>query len=105
MDEVFLSITGERQYRWWAVEQEGNVLDIRVQRRRDTRAEQKFFRKVLKGLTHVPRVIVTDKLKSYGAAKREILPGVEHRQHRYLNHRTENSYQLTRQREQRMQQF
>ena len=64
-----------------------------------------FFRKLLKGLTYAPRVIVTDKLKSYGAAKREILPGVEHRQHRYLNNRAENSHQPTRQRERRMQGF
>ena len=58
---------------------------------------------LLKGLRYVPRVIITDKLKSYGAAKREILPGVEHRQHRYLNNRSENSHQPTRQRERRMQ--
>ena len=57
------------------------------------------------GLLYVPRVIVTDKLKSYAAAKREILPGVEHRQHRYLNNRAENSHQPTRQRERRMQRF
>jgi transposase-like protein len=56
-------------------------------------------------LTYVPRVVITDKLKSYGAAKREILPGVEHRQHRYLNNRAENSHQPTRQRERRMQGF
>jgi len=105
MDEGFLTSKGERQYLWRAVDQEGNVLDILVQRRRDKRAAKKFFRKHLKGLTYVPRVIVTDKLKSYGAAKREILPGVEHRQHRYLNNRAENSHQPTRQREQRMQRF
>jgi putative transposase len=105
MDEVFLTIKGERHYLWRAVDQEGTVLDILVQRRRDKRAAQKFFRKLLKGLTYVPRVIITDKLKSYGAAKRELLPGVEHRQHRYLNNRAENSHQPTRQREQRMQGF
>jgi putative transposase len=87
------------------VDQEGNVLDILVQRRRDTTAAKKFFRKLLKGLSYVPRVIITDQLKSYGAAKREILPVVEHRQHRYLNNRAENSHQPTRQREQRMQGF
>ena len=64
-----------------------------------------FFRKLLKGLQYVPRVIITDKLKSYGAAKREILPGVEHRQSRYLNNRCENSHRPTRQREHRMQGF
>jgi putative transposase len=105
LDEMVLTITGERHYLWRAVDQDGNVLDILVQRRRNKRAAKKFFRKLLKGLTYVPRVIVTDKLKSYGAAKREILPGVEHRQHRYLNNRAENSHQPTRQRERRMQRF
>jgi putative transposase len=81
------------------------VLDILVQRRRDKQVAKKFFRKLLKGLTYVPRVIVTDKLKSYAAAKRELLPGVEHRQHRHLNKRAENSHQPTRQQEWRMQRF
>ena len=105
LDEVFLSINGERQYLWRAVDQDGNVLDILVQRRRDKHAAKKCFRKLLKGLTYVPRVIITDQLKSYEAAKREILPGVEHRQHRYLNHRAENSHQPTRQRERTMRRF
>jgi putative transposase len=105
MDEVFLTIKGERHYLWRAVDQDGHVLDILVQRRRDKQAAKKFFRTLLKGLSYVPRVIVTDKLKSYGAAKRELLPGVEHRQHRYLNNRAENSHQPTRQRERRMQRF
>jgi len=105
LDEVFLTISSERHYLWHAVDQDGNVLDILVQSRRNKHAAKKFFRKLLKGLTYVPRVIITDKLKSYGAAKREILPGVEHRQHRYLNNRAENSHQPTRQRERRMQGF
>ena len=105
LDEVFLTIKGESHYLWRAVDQEGNVLDILVQPRRDKRAAKKFFRKLLKGLTYVPRVIITDKLKSYGAAKREIPLGVEHRQHRYLNNRAENSHQPTRQRERRMHRF
>ena len=81
--EVFLTIKGERHSLWLAVDQDGNVLDILVQRRRDKKAAKKF-RKLRRGLRYVPRVIVTDKLESYGAAKREILPGIEHRQHRYL---------------------
>jgi putative transposase len=96
---------GERHYLWRAVDQDGNMLDILVQSRRNTQAAQKFFRKLLQGLRYVPRVVITDKLKSYGAAKRERLPGVDHRQHRYLNHRAENSHQPTRQRERRMQGF
>jgi putative transposase len=103
LDEVVLTINKERHYLWRAVDQDGHVLDILVQRRRDKKAARKFFRKLLKGLTYVPRVIITDKLQSYGAAKPEILPRVEHRQHRYLNNRAENSHQPTRQREQRMQ--
>jgi len=105
LDEVSLTIHGERSYLWRAVDQDGNILDILVQQRRDKKAAKKFFRKLLKGLTYVPRVIITDKLKSYGAAKHEILPGVEHRQHRYLNNRAENSHQPTRQRERRMGRF
>jgi putative transposase len=66
------------------------VLDILVQRRRDQQAAKTFFRKLLKGLRWVPRLIITDKLASYGAAKRELLPSVEHRQHRYLNNRAED---------------
>jgi putative transposase len=105
LDEVFLTIHSERHYLWRAVDQDGHILDILVQRRRDRKAAKKFFRKLLKRLAYVPRVIITDKLNSYGAAKREILPGVEHRQHRYLNNRAENSHQPTRQRERRMQRF
>jgi transposase-like protein len=74
LDEVFVSIHGERHYLCRAVDQEGHGLDILVQRRRDKKAAKKFFRKLLKGLTYVPRVIITDQLRSYSAAKREILP-------------------------------
>jgi putative transposase len=87
------------------VDQDGVVLDALVQSRRSAKAARRFFRKLLKGLQYVPRVIVTDKLKSYAAAKREILPGVEHRQSRYLNNRAEVSDQPTRRRERQMQRF
>jgi putative transposase len=102
---VFLSISGERHDLWRAVAQEGNVLDILVQRRRDRHAAKKFFRKLLKGPAYVPRVLITDKPNSYGAAKRELLSSVEHRQYRYLNNRAGTSHQPTRQRERRMQGF
>lgn len=105
MAEVFLTIKGEPHYLWRAGDQDGNVLEILVQRRRDKRAAKKFFRTLLKGLPYVPRVTVTDNLKSYGAAKQELLPGGEHRQHRYLNNRAENSHQPTRQRERRLPRF
>ena len=104
-DEVFLKINGETHYLWRAVDQDGNVLDILVQRRRNKRAAIKFFRKLLKGCTYVPRVLITDKLASYRAATREILPSVEHRQRRYLNNRAENAHQPTRKRERVLQRF
>jgi putative transposase len=78
---------------------------VRLIRERDKKAAKRFFHKLLKGLTYVPRVIITDKLKSYGATKQEMLPAVERRQHRYLHNRAENSHQPTRQRERRMQGF
>src|SRR5262245_55458843 len=96
MDEVLLTIKGERHYLWRAVDQDHELLDILGQRHPDKKAAKKCFRDLLKGLTAVPRVILTDKLKSYGAPKPELLPGVEHRQHRYLNNRAENSHQPTR---------
>jgi putative transposase len=105
LDEVFLSINQARHYLWRAVDQDGNGLDMLVQSRRNTKAAKKFFRKRLKGLTYVPRVIITDQLKSDGAAKPDILPGVEHRQPRSLNNRAEHSHQPTRQRERRLQGF
>jgi putative transposase len=105
LDEVFVRIGGKLHYLWRAVDQHGTVLDVLVQSRRDTKAAKRFFRKLLKGLQYVPRVIVTDKLKSYAAAKRKILPGVEHRQSRYLNNRAEVSHQPTRRRERQMQRF
>jgi putative transposase len=103
LDAGFLTSKGEYHYLWRAVDQDGNVLDSLVQRRRDKQAAKKCFRTLLKGLTSVPRVIVTDKLQSYGAAKRESLPGGDHRPHRSLDNRAENSLQPTRQRERRRQ--
>jgi len=105
MDEMVLTIRGKKHSLWRAVDQDGNVLDILVQRRRNKKAAKRFFRKLLKGLHYVPRVIITDKLKRYGAAKREILPGVEHRQHKRLNNRAENSHQPTRLREKKIRRF
>ena len=105
LDEVFLSINGKCSYLWRAVDQDGNVLDILVQSKRNRKAAKKFFKKLLKGLQYAPRVIITDKLRSYGAAKEELLPNIEHRQHKGLNNRAENSHQPTRERERRMQGF
>ena len=100
-----MKINGERKYRWRAVDQDGNILDILVQNRRDTAAARWFFRRLLKTTRAVPRVIVTDRLRSCGAAHREVMPSVEHRQSKYFNNRAENSHQPTRQRERAMKGF
>jgi len=81
------------------------VLDILVQNHRDTTAAKRFFRRLMKTTAMVPRVVVTDKLRSYGAAHRQVMPSVEHRSHKGLNNRAENSHQPTRQRERAMKGF
>ena len=83
LDEVFLTINGRRQYLWRAVDQDGNVLDILVSCRRDAKAAKRFFRKLLKRQCASFRVLVTDKLRSYPVAHREVMASVEHRQSRY----------------------
>ena len=105
LDEVFLKINGVTHYLWRAVDQNGVVLDILVQPKRDRFAAIRFFSRLLRAIGRKPRVIITDKLRSYGAAKRVVMPGVAHRQHRYLNNRAENSHQPTRERERRMRRF
>ncbi|MFJ4980459.1 IS6 family transposase [Streptomyces coeruleorubidus] len=105
LDEVFIKINGEQRYLWRAVDQDGNVLDILVQNRRDKAAARRFLRRLIQKTGAVPRVIVTDKLRSYSAANREVMSSVEHRQSKYLNNRAENSHQPTRQRERAMKGF
>lgn len=105
LDEVFLKINGVTHYLWRAVDQNGIVLDILVQPKRDRFAAIRFFRKLLRRTGRRPHVIITDKLRSYRAAKRVVMPGVAHRQHRYLNNQAENSHQPTRERERRMRRF
>ena len=102
---MFIKIAGKTHYLWRAVDQAGTVLDILVTSRRDAKAATRFFRKLLKGLQYVPRVLVTDKLGSYAVARRRLMPGVEHRRSRYLNNRAENSHQPTRQQERAMRRF
>jgi putative transposase len=104
-DEVFLRISGEQHYLWRAVDQHGVVLDILVQGRRNASAAKRFFKRLLAGLQYKPRRIVTDGLRSYGVAHRELLPDVRHRTSRYLNNRAENSHRPTRRRERQMQRF
>ena len=105
MDEVVLTIAGVKHWLWRAVDQNGTVLDILVQSRRDKQAAKRLLRKLLKKQARVPRVMITDKLASYGAAKREVMPSVEHRKHKGLNNMAENSHQPTRRRERRMKRF
>jgi putative transposase len=105
LDEVVIGIAGKKHWLWRAVDQDGFVLDVLVQSRRDTKAAKRLFRKLLKRQGRAPRVLITDKLKSYAAAKRQIMPGVEHRQHKGLNNRAENSHQPTRRRERVMKRF
>ena len=105
LDEVFVKINGITGYLWRGIDQHGNVLDVLVQSRRNAKAAKRFFRKLLKGLRYVPRVLVTDKLASYGVAHRQLMGSVAHRQSRYLNNRAENSHQRTRQRERAMKRF
>jgi putative transposase len=102
---VFLRINGVLHYLWRAVDQHGVVLDILVQDRRNATAAKRFFRRLLAGLKYKPRKIVTDGLRSYGVAQREVLPDVRHRTSRYLNNRAENSHRPTRRRERQMQRF
>ena len=105
LDEVVVTIKKQQYYLWRAVDAEGNVLEVLLQRYRDTQAAHRFFRKLLKKQGFVPRVIVTDKLKSYEAAKKQVIKNVEHRQHKRLNNLCENSHQPTRVRERRMRRF
>ena len=88
LDEVAITIAGKKHWLWRAVDQEGYVLDVLVQSRRNKKAAKRLLRKLLKKQERPPRVLITDKLRSYAAAKREIImPGVEHRQHKGLNNR------------------
>jgi putative transposase len=105
LDEVFVSINGRRLYLWRAVDSEGEVLDILVQRRRDKRAALKLMRKLLKNQGFVPDAFVTDKLPSYGAALGDLGLSKRHDFGGRKNNRAKNSHQPVRQRERRMQRF
>jgi len=105
LDEVVVSIAGEKHWLWRAVDQNGFVLDVLIQHRRDTRAAQRLLKKLLKSAVTPPRVMITDKLRSYGAARAKMGLGAEHRQHKGLNNRAENSHQPTRRRERIMKRF
>ena len=97
LDELFVKIQGQQQYLWRAVDEDGDVLDILVQSRRNRRAATRFFRKLLKRQGREPRRLITDKLRSYSAAHRTVMPSVIHSTQQYENNRAEVSHQSTRQ--------
>jgi putative transposase len=105
LDELFVIIQGRQQYLWRAVDEDGDVIDILVQSRRHKRAAVRFFRKLLRSQGSVPRRLVTDKLRSYSAACRTVMPSVVHCTDQYANNRAEVSHQATRQRERQMRCF
>jgi putative transposase len=105
LDEVFIRIRGRQYYLWRAVDQDGDVIDILVQPRRDRHAARRFLRKLLKGQGAPPIRLVTDRLGSYRVAHRTIMPSVPHDTAQYANNRAEVSHQPTRQRERQMRRF
>jgi putative transposase len=105
LDEVVASINGKKHWLWRAVDQDGFVLDALVQSRRDRHAAERLLRKLIRKQLRFPRVMITDKLASYGAARRELGLQFEHRQHKGLDNRAENSHQPTRRRERIMKRF
>ena len=105
IDEVFIKIDGKQRYLWRAVNQNGEVVDVFLQNRRDAKAAKRFLRRILKKHKGVPREIVTDKLRSYGVAHRELISGTIHSMEKYANNRAELSHQPTRVRERVMRRF
>ena len=105
LDELLVRIQGRQQYLWRAVDEDGDVLDILVQSRRNRRAATRFFRKLLRRQGCAPRRLITDKLRSYSAAHRTVMPSVVHSTRQYENNRAEVSHQPTRQRERQMRRF
>lgn len=103
LDEVVVTIKGRKFWLWRAVDQKGVVLDEILQCRRNTKAAKRLLVRLMKKHNCTPKRIVTDKLRSYDAAKREVTPGVEHRSHKGLNNRAENSHLPFRKRERAMQ--
>ena len=105
LDELFVTLNSRLQSLWRAVDEDGDVLDILVQSRRNRRAAVRFLRKLLKGQGCVPRRLITDKLRSYPAAQRKVMPSVVHCTDQYANNRAEVSQQPIRQRERQMRRF
>ena len=104
-DEVFVKINGKQHYLWRAVDQDGEVVDVFLQTRRDGAAAKRFFKRLVKSHGREPRKIVTDKLRSYGVAHRELISESIHDTSRYANNRAEQSHENTRVRERGMRKF
>jgi putative transposase len=105
IDEVFVKINGNQHYLWRAVDQDGEVVDVFLQFKRDGAAAKRFFRRLLRSNGGEPRKIVTDKLRSYGVARRELIPETIHSTKQYENNRAEQSHETTRVRERGMRRF
>ncbi len=105
IDEVFVKINGKQHYLWRAVDQDGEAVDVYLQAKRDGTAAKRFFRRLLRSHGGEPRKIVTDKLRSYGVAHRELIPEAIHSTKQYENNRAEQSHEVTRVRERRMRRF
>ena len=105
IDEVFIKINGKQHYLWRAVDQDGEVVDVFLQTRRDGAAAKRFFKRLLRSHGGEPRKIVTDKLRSYGVAHRELIPATIHSTEQYENNRAEQSHEVTRVRERVMRRF
>ena len=105
LDEVFVRIRGTQHYLWRVIDQDGEVVDVFLQRRRDGNAAKCFFKRLLRASGSEPRRIVTDKLRSYGVAHRELIPDTIHDTSQYANNRAELSHQPTRVRERSMRKF
>jgi putative transposase len=105
IDEVFVKVNGKRHYLWRAVDQDGEVVDVYLQAKRDGAAAKRFFRRLLRSHGCEPRKVVTDKLRSYGVAHRELIPETIHSTKQYENNRAEQSHEATRVRERGMRRF
>jgi putative transposase len=105
IDEVFIKINGKQHYLWRAVDQDGEVVDVYLQAKRDGAAAKRFFKSLLHSHGGEPRKIVTDKLRSYGVAHRELIPDTTHSTQQYENNRAEQSHEATRVRERGMRLF
>ena len=105
IDEVFVRINGKQHYLWRAVDQDGEVVDVYLEAKRDGAAAKRFFRRLIRNNGGAPRKIVTDKLRSYGVAHRELIPDTIHSTEQYENNRAEQSHEATRVRERGMRKF